>query len=126
MPDILDPDGAFAELDAWQGDIDRLAATTRAMSDRMGALRVTASDEHDMVEVTIDAGGALTGLRLGRRIQQVPPDEVADTILRTIRVARGTVADRAQEIIAETVGPGGPGGSLGALVDRQLRGEPRE
>ncbi len=121
--DILDPDGAFAELDAWQGDIDRLAATTQAMSDRMRALRVTASDEHHMVEVTIDSGGALTGLTLSRRIQQVPPEDVADTVMRTIQAARGKAADRAQEIIAETVGPGR---SLGALVDRQLRGEPRE
>jgi DNA-binding protein YbaB len=121
--DILDPDGAFAELDAWQGNIDRLTAATRAMSDRMKSLRVTASDEHDMVEVTIDAGGALTGLKLSRRIQQVPPEDVADTVMRTIQAARGKAADRAQEIIAETVGPGR---SLGALVDRQLRGEPRE
>jgi hypothetical protein len=120
--DILDPDGAFGELGAWKGGIDRLAAATRVMSDRLGALRVTASDEHDTVEVAIDASGALTGLQLGGRSRLVPPDELAGAIMRTIRAARGTVADRAQEIIAATVGTDGPGRALAARVDRRMRG----
>lgn len=119
---ILDPDGAMAELDAWKGRIDQLAADTRTMSDRLGQLRVTARDEHGMVEVTVDASGALTGLRLGRRIQQIEPDAVAAAIMRTIREARGGLADRSKEILAETIGLESPAARrIAESVDRRWR-----
>jgi DNA-binding protein YbaB len=105
---ILDPDGAMAELAAWKGRIDQLAADTQAMSDRLQQLRVTARDEHGMVEVTIDTSGALTDLRLGRRIQQIEPEAVARAIMQTIGEARGVVADRSKEILAETIGLSSP------------------
>lgn len=105
---ILDPDGAMEELAAWKGRIDQLAADTQEMSDRLQQLRVTARDEHGMVEVTIDTSGALTDLRLGRRIQQIEPDAVARAIMQTIGEARGVVADRSKEILADTIGLSSP------------------
>jgi DNA-binding protein YbaB len=105
---ILDPDGAMEELASWKGRIDQLAADTQEMSDRLQQLRVTARDEHGMVEVTIDTSGALTGLRLGRRIQQIEPDAVARAIMQTIGEARGVVADRSKEILADTIGLSSP------------------
>lgn len=122
MGDILDPDSALEELAAWKGRIDRLAADTRAMSDRLDELRVTAEDDDRMVEVTVDAGGALVALRLGRRIRQAEPDAVAQAIMNTIARARGRVADRSREIIEETVGTGSAAGrELAERVERRLR-----
>jgi hypothetical protein len=41
---ILDPDGARERLAAWKGRIDKLAADTKAMSDQLQEVQVTASD----------------------------------------------------------------------------------
>ncbi|SCG72437.1 YbaB/EbfC family nucleoid-associated protein [Micromonospora coxensis] len=120
---VLDPDGARERLSAWKGRIDKMAADTRAMSDRLQQLRVTATDDNGLVEVTIDSAGAVVDLRLGRQIQRVAPEVVARTIMDTIRDAKGQVADRSQEIIAETVGTGSAAArAIAERVGQQLRG----
>jgi DNA-binding protein YbaB len=123
---LLEPGQALDRLAAWKGQIDKLATDTQAMSDRLTRLRVTASDDSRMVEVTVDAQGALVDLRLGRRIQQVEPETVARTIMRTIQAARRRTADQAQEIIADTVGTESPAArAIAAQVGERLR-EPDE
>jgi len=122
---ILDPDGARERLLAWQGRIEKLAADTRTMSDRLQDVRVSASDPTGLTEVTVDSTGALVDLRLTDRIQRVAPDVVARTIMATIAEARNKVADRSQEIIAETVGTDSPAAqAIADRVGRQLRTEP--
>jgi DNA-binding protein YbaB len=101
---ILEPGAALDRLAAWKDRIDRMAIDTREMSDQLGKLRVTAADESGMVEVTVDAQGALVDLRLGRRIQQLEPERVADAIMTTIQEARRRTAGQAREIVAETIG----------------------
>jgi DNA-binding protein YbaB len=109
-------------LTAWKGRIDRLAADTKAMSDRLQGLRVTAADDNRLVEVTIDAGGALVDLRLTQRIQRVAPDVVSRTIMDTIRAARKKLADQSQEIIEETLGSESAAArAVAARVGQQLR-----
>jgi DNA-binding protein YbaB len=123
MDDVLDPDGAMERLSAWKGRIDRLAADTKAMSDRLQDLRVTAADDNGMVEVTVDAGGSLVDLWLGPRIQRVAPEVVARTVMETVRAAKSALADRSQEIIAETVGTDSVAArAIAERVGRQLRG----
>lgn len=119
---LLDPDGAVDRLAAWKGRIDRLAADTRAMSERLQELRVTMADGNGLAEVTIDSTGALVDLRLGQRIQRVAPEVVARTVMDTIRAAREQLADRSQEIIAETVGTESPAArAIAERVGQQLR-----
>jgi len=119
---ILEPGAALDRLAAWKGRIDQLAADTRTMSDQLRGLRVTVIDEHRMVEVGVDAQGVLTGLRLSRRIQQVDPDTVAEAIMSAVREARRRVADRAQEIIGETLGAESPAArAIAAQVGQRLR-----
>ncbi|BCJ48667.1 hypothetical protein Asp14428_01420 [Actinoplanes sp. NBRC 14428] len=119
---LLEPGQALDRLAAWKGRIDQLAADTRAMSERLGELRVTAADDNRMVEVTVDAQGALVDIRLGRRIQQVEPETVARTIMATMREARQKTADRAQEIITETLGTESPAArAMAAQVADRLR-----
>ncbi len=110
-------------LSAWKGRIDQLAADTKTMSDRLQDLRVTAADDHGMVEVTVDASGALVDLRLGPRIQRVAPDVVARTVMDVIRAAKSKLADQSQEIIAETVGTDSVAArAIAERVGQQLRG----
>ncbi|WP_344572666.1 YbaB/EbfC family nucleoid-associated protein [Winogradskya humida] len=119
---LLEPGQALDRLAAWKGRIDQLAADTKTMSDRLGDLRVTASDEHRMVEVTLDSQGALLDIRLGRRIQQVEPEMVARAIMSTVREARQRIAGQAEEIISSTVGTGTPAArAIAAQVGEQLR-----
>jgi DNA-binding protein YbaB len=122
---ILDPDGALDRLAAWKGRIDQLAAATQEMSDRLSETRVTASDPAGMAELTIDSTGSLVDLRLTDRIARATPDEVAQAIMATLREARSKLADRSQEIIADTVGTESPAArAIADSVDRQLRGAP--
>ncbi|MFY1690508.1 YbaB/EbfC family nucleoid-associated protein [Plantactinospora sp. WMMB782] len=119
---ILDPDGAMEHLAAWKGRIDRLAADTRTMSDRLQQLRVTATSADRMAEVTIDHTGALLELRLDQRIQRVAPEAVARVIMSTIADARRKAAAQAREILADTVGTDSPAArAIAARVDQQLR-----
>ncbi|MDP9793568.1 DNA-binding protein YbaB [Catenuloplanes nepalensis] len=122
---ILDPEGAMDRMRAWKGRIDKLAADTRVMSERLDGLRVTVADENNLCEVTVDNTGALLDLTLNRGIQRVAPEVVARTIMETIRKAKGQVADRSQEIIAETVGTESAAArAIAERVDRKLRPEP--
>jgi hypothetical protein len=52
---ILDPDEAHERLAAWKQRIDKLAADTRTMSDRLKEVQVTANDPHGLAEVTVDS-----------------------------------------------------------------------
>ncbi|MFG1675111.1 YbaB/EbfC family nucleoid-associated protein [Micromonospora sp. NPDC049282] len=119
---LLDPDGAVERLAAWKGRIDQLAADTKAMSDRLQELRVTAADGNGLCEVTVDSTGALCDLRLGPRTQRVAPDVVARTVMDTIREAKRQLADRSQEIIADTVGTDSAAGrAVAERVGQRLR-----
>ncbi|AGZ46445.1 YbaB/EbfC family nucleoid-associated protein [Actinoplanes friuliensis] len=101
---LLEPGEALDRLAAWKGRVDQLAVSTKSMSDQLAQLRVTAADDTKTVQVTVDAQGALVDIRFGRRIQQIEPDAVARTVMSTIRLARQQIAERAENIISETVG----------------------
>lgn len=125
--DILDPDGARERLAAWKGRIDELAAHTQAMGERLKDLRVTARDPGGMGEVTVDSTGAVVDLELTEQIQRSAPSAVAQAILATIRSARATLAQRSQEVIAETMGAESTTGrAIAEKLGRQFGGEPAE
>lgn len=124
---VLNPDDARQRLEAWKGRIDKLAADTQAMSDRFGQLQVTKMDPNGMTEVTVDSSGSLVNLRLTREIDRSSPDVIAATIMSTIRSAKAELADRTQEIIAETVGTESPAArAIAERVGEHLRREPGE
>lgn len=112
---ILDPDGARERLAAWKERIDTLAANTRAMSDQLREVRVTANDPGRLVEVTIDSTGSMVDLKLTDRTQRKDPSVVAQTILATLGEAKNRLAERSREIVSGTVGTESPAGR--AIVD---------
>lgn len=124
---VLNPDDARQRLEAWKGRIDKLAADTKAMSDRFQQLQVTKKDRDGMAEVTVDSTGSLVGLKLSREIDRSAPDVIAATIMSTIREAKAELATRSQEIVAETVGTESPAArAIAERVGEQLRGQPAE
>lgn len=123
MTGLLDPDGAMDYLQAWKSRVDRMAADTQAMSDRLGELRVTAEDDNGLAEVTIDSTGALLDVRFSERIQRVAPEVVSRAVLSALRAARLTAAERSRQIITETVGSESVAArTIAERVERQLRG----
>lgn len=124
---ILDPDGAREKLAAWKGRIEELAANTQTMSARLQEVRVTASDPSGLVELTIDSTGALVDLELTSRMERTKPDVVSRTIMQTLAEAKNQLADRSQEIIAETVGTESPAArAIAESVGNHLRSEPAQ
>lgn len=122
---ILDPDGARERLAAWKGHIEQLAADTQTMSSRLQEVRVTATDPGGLVEVTIDSTGALVDLTLSGRMESTKPDVVSRTIMETLAAAKNQLADRSQEIIADTVGTESPAArAIAESVGNHLRSEP--
>jgi DNA-binding protein YbaB len=124
---VLSPDDARERLAAWKGRIDKLASDTKAMSDRFQALQVTKKDTNGMAEVTVDSTGSLVGLKLTREIERASPDVVANTIMSMIRAAKTELAERTQEIVAETIGTESAAGrAIADRVGQHLRGEQTE
>ncbi|MBE9376096.1 YbaB/EbfC family nucleoid-associated protein [Saccharopolyspora sp. HNM0983] len=124
---ILDPDGAREKLAAWKDRVEQVAADTRTMSDRLQEVRVTAADPSGLVEVTIDSTGALVDLTLTSRMQRTKPDVVSRTVMETLAEAKNRLADRSQEIIAETVGTESPAArAIAESVGNHLRTDPEE
>jgi DNA-binding protein YbaB len=108
MEPLLDPGMALDRIAAWQQDVDQLVTRTRAMSDRLGALRVTAGDARRVVELTIDTHGALLDIRFSPRAVQQDPDTLARTVMATLRDARRQAGEQTRRIILESVGTESP------------------
>ncbi len=124
---ILDPDSARERLAAWKDRIDKLAADTQTMSARLQEVRVTAADPSGLVEVTIDSTGSLVDLKLTDRMERTKPDVVSRTIMQTLAEAKNQLADRSQQIIAETVGTESPAArAIAESVGNQLRSTPAQ
>lgn len=122
---ILDPDEARARLAAWKGRIDKLAADTQTMSDRLKEVRVAASDPNGLAEVTVDSTGGLVDIRFNDRMLRSTPGAMAQAVMAALTAAKEQIADRSQEIIADTVGTESAAArAIAESVDRQLRGAP--
>jgi DNA-binding protein YbaB len=116
---FLDPDDAADYLHDWKAKIDRKAADTQAVSDRLGRLRVSAEDGNGLTEVTIDSAGALVDIRFSERIQRVAPEAVARAVLAAHRAARRTAGERTRQIVADTLGSDSP--AARAIAERMER-----
>jgi DNA-binding protein YbaB len=101
---MLDPEGSRERLTAWQGRIDRLAADTKLMSDRLESLRVTVTDPNGLVTATVDSTGNLLDLVFTERIKRQTPEVVSRTAMATISEAKHQVAERSSAIIEATLG----------------------
>ncbi|GAA0533065.1 hypothetical protein GCM10010172_12370 [Paractinoplanes ferrugineus] len=120
---LLDPDSADSYLRNWQDRVDRAAADTKAMSDRLADLRVTATDDNNLVTVTIDTTGVLHEIHFEERIQRVAPGAVSRAVLAALHTARRAAAARSREIVTETVGDDSPAGrAVAERMEQQLTG----
>jgi DNA-binding protein YbaB len=123
MDDVLDPDSAMTYLRDWQGRVDRMAADTQAMSDRLHQLRVTAQDDNHIAEVTIDSIGALIDVRFTERLPRFGPEAVGRAVMSAVHQAKKTAAVRSREIVTETMGDQSVAGrTIADRLEHQLLG----
>ena len=116
---LLDPESAHEQIARWRDRIDRVAADTKAMSDRLRDARVSATDSNAMVEVTVDATGRLVELSLTERARRASPATIAATIMHTIGQACAQMGEQARQIITETMGEQSPAGR--EMAERMLQ-----
>ena len=104
MFDGRDLDDAERLVDDWQAGIEARAAAARELSERLAGLSASARSDDHLVEVTVGASGAITGLELDEGIRRQPAEDTARSILTTLRAAQAALTVAATEVTAETVG----------------------
>jgi DNA-binding protein YbaB len=121
-----DPDAAIGQVDAWRERVDKLAADTRAMNERLRELRCTLHDPNRIVEVTVDSSGTLLDVHFSDRIRRVPPEDVARTLMETLAEAKHRMSEESAQVIVETMGEDSHAGQAIAerLRDRLLPAGP--
>jgi DNA-binding protein YbaB len=88
------------QLDKWAADIAANAQTYQDMSREVAALTVREASRDNVVEVTVDARGALTDLRISDRVRELSGQEVAALVLGTMRRAQHRITDKVAEVMA--------------------------
>ncbi|WP_312034345.1 YbaB/EbfC family nucleoid-associated protein [Actinoplanes sp. TBRC 11911] len=113
-------------IDAWERSIAHRAEQARALARRASNLSATARSRDGLVEVTVDAEGQLTRLRLDERTRQQSSAATADAIMQTLQAAKDGLVRQFEEATAETVGADSETGrALNEAMRRRL-GPPTE
>jgi len=112
-------DAAARRLDEWESSLTDRAARARDLSARTQALTGTARSADGLVEVTVDASGLLTGLRLDERVRQHSAAHTARQILAVTGDARTDLLRRLTEATTETLGAEDP--AARAIIESHQR-----
>jgi DNA-binding protein YbaB len=95
---------AWERLDEWQQGFEERAAQARLLTERTSGLSATAREGDGIVEVTVDSGGQISGLRLDEEIRRQPAAVTARQILAAISSAKALLMRDFVQVTAETVG----------------------
>ncbi|WP_051326330.1 YbaB/EbfC family nucleoid-associated protein [Glycomyces tenuis] len=115
-----DPAAAVARVEAWKDRLDKLAADTKAMNERLEGLRCTHHDPNRIVEVTVDSGGMLLDVSFSERIKRVRPEDASRALMETLAEARRRVSEETAQVIGETMGEDSAAGQ--AIAERLRSG----
>jgi DNA-binding protein YbaB len=89
---------------SWTASVSEKAAAAQSLSDQVARLAVSASDRENMITVTVNGSGGLIDLRLAPEAGRWAMDRLAAEILRTMRRAQASLAERVAAIAEQTVG----------------------
>lgn len=92
---------------SFQGRIAELRTQIDAAKATLTAVTATVQSADGTVRVTVDSGGALTGIEFGP-LTGLTPEQLAAQVLSTVHDARVAVLDKARESVAERLGPDNP------------------
>lgn len=108
MPELGDLERLTANLRRFSEDTQRRAAQFQQVADSLGETSVTEHGESGAVRATVSASGALTDLELTERARELPATQLASAIMGCVQRAQARIADRAQQIVDETVSDDSP------------------
>ncbi|MEU8313755.1 YbaB/EbfC family nucleoid-associated protein [Micromonospora sp. NPDC048887] len=112
-------DAAARRLDEWESSLADRGARARELSARTQALTGIARSADGLVEVTVDASGLPTDVRLDERVRQHSAAHTARQILVVTRAARADLLRRLTEATTETFGADDPAAT--AIVESHRR-----
>ncbi|MGC4901585.1 YbaB/EbfC family nucleoid-associated protein [Micromonospora echinospora] len=118
-PDETALDAAARRLDEWESSLAARAVRARDLSARTQALTGTARSADGLVEVTVDASGLLTGLRLDERVRQHSAAHTARQILAVTRDAHADLLRQLTDATTKTLGADDP--AARAVVESHQR-----
>lgn len=104
------PSGAAADaaeewVRSWSASVSERAARARDLSERVAQLSVSATDDDELVTVTVAGSGVVTDLHLDERVRRWPAARTATEILAVMRRAQASMAGQVADIATQTVGP---------------------
>jgi DNA-binding protein YbaB len=96
------------------------------LADRLASLSASATGDDGVVSVTVAGSGVVTGLRLDDGVRQFDGATLSAEILRTMRKAQLSLAERVTAAVDETVGAGSEAGRAVLESITQRVAEPAE
>lgn len=102
-PEFDDVARMSARLQQFSVDTQRRAEQFQQVSAALAESSVREQAEGGAISVTVSSSGSLTGLQLTDRAREMPAERLAAAILGCVQRAQAGIADRAQQIVAETV-----------------------
>ena len=97
-----------AQQEASRARVETMQRRATAAREQLRQERTTATGSSRAVAVTVDAAGTLLDLTLGAGVAKLPPNALAQEILRTYRDATRRAVARTQEVLRDLVGADSP------------------
>jgi DNA-binding protein YbaB len=88
------------QLNKWAADITANAQRFQDISREVAALHVRETSRDNVVEVTVDARGAVTDLRISDRAREMSGQELTALVLGTMRRAQHKITERVADAMA--------------------------
>lgn len=104
MPDNIDASERM--VDNWTRQVQESAEKFQAMATRVEGMSVTERSADGRIELTVNAKGMLTGLRIAEEAAGGRMAEVSAQVMRTLQLAQSRIPELLQEAMAETIGLG--------------------
>jgi DNA-binding protein YbaB len=97
-------DASEKMVDNWTRQLQERAAKYQSMAERFEGVTVTERSADGTVEVTVNAKGMLTDLKIAEAASGQRMAEVSAQVLRTLRKAQAKIPELLQDVMAETIG----------------------
>ncbi|WP_197319921.1 YbaB/EbfC family nucleoid-associated protein [Saccharomonospora sp. NB11] len=95
---------AAAWLADYRGRLERIAEGARQASETVAQIGATATSPRGEVTVSVNAGGALQGVKLTPMARKLEAEALADLIVRTAQEAQRQAGARMAEVMSDYLG----------------------
>lgn len=104
MPENIDASERM--VDNWTRQVQERAEKYQAMAERFEGTTVTERSADGAIELTVNAKGMLTDLKIAEAASEKRMAEVSAQVMRTLQKAQSRIPELLQDAMAETIGLG--------------------